>query len=364
MSASDHPSASYSSAVSAVLQIGPAIAREAPPSLANSIGVLFIGSLICLHMFGMATVQSHTYYNAYPQDTLFMKSFVALLWVLSALQCAFLCHSSYHYMITNYVNPFALETSVWSLDLSVLTTAAVGCICQAFFIVKVWILGKSFIVTGTCVVLCVVELVFGVVLAYGALHIRQFNMYEARYGWSIRTGLAVAATADVCIAMALVFFLRRHRTHFRHTEQLIQRTLFFTIETCVVTCMVTLASLICFITMPENCEIIDPSMQAVHNFLLPFSHFSGVVFSGCESLYQLGPHILECPSNVTGSFEGPKYDIRNNALRRTAEHKQSFRPQRYHVYKAESTHEAHALSALRSEQTKAPEIQSYDTGAS
>jgi hypothetical protein len=107
---------------------------------------------------------------------------------MDAFHCAIIAHAAYHYAIANYFNPAALAFGVWSLDIGTVVTAIVACTCQAFFTVRVWVLGRNYIVTGVCALLCVLRLALSIVTTYGSLHIHGVAKYEKKFGWSIRAG--------------------------------------------------------------------------------------------------------------------------------------------------------------------------------
>ncbi|EIN13003.1 hypothetical protein PUNSTDRAFT_131231 [Punctularia strigosozonata HHB-11173 SS5] len=222
------------------------------PSLGLTLGALYVGVIVSVFLFGIATLQTYNYYVNFPTDKMRLKALVGGLWVMDAFHCAIIAHAAYHYAIANYFNPAVLEFGVWSLDIGTVVTAIVACTCQAFFTVRVWVLGKNYIVTAVCAILCLLRLVLSIVTTYGSLHIRDVAVYEKKFGWSIRTGLGVATAADVCIAAALVYYLSRNQTAFANTKRLIQRMLTFTIETCLITSTVTVIDIICFATMPDN----------------------------------------------------------------------------------------------------------------
>ncbi|KAJ7630351.1 hypothetical protein FB45DRAFT_915270 [Roridomyces roridus] len=228
------------------------MAAPSPPNIHLTIGALFVGVVASAFLFGIATLQTYTYYDNYPKDRRVFKYLVGWLWIADLFHAICIAHAAYHYAISNYFNPKALIFSVWSLNLGPVITAIIACTCQAFFTSRVWILGRNYIVTTLCVALCIVRLGLSIVTSYGTFHEVDILTYEAHFSWSIRAGLAVATAGDVVIASALVYYLSRNRTGFAKTDRIISRILTFTVETCVVTSTVTVIDVICFATMPDN----------------------------------------------------------------------------------------------------------------
>ncbi|KAJ7843269.1 hypothetical protein B0H13DRAFT_1449633, partial [Mycena leptocephala] len=226
------------------------------PNLNLTLGALYVGVLASTFLFGIATLQTYTYYIKYPKDRLIFKWLVGALWVVDTFHGVCIAHAAYHYAITNYLNPAAFLFSVWSLDLGTIVTAVISCTCQAFFTSRVWILGRNYIVTGICALLCAVRLGLSIATTYGSFHVVGILEYEVQYAWSIRAGLSIATAGDIVIASAMVYYLSRNRTGFAKTDQIISRLLTFTVETCLVTSTVTVIDVICFATMPGNCKFV------------------------------------------------------------------------------------------------------------
>ncbi|EIN04424.1 hypothetical protein PUNSTDRAFT_138466 [Punctularia strigosozonata HHB-11173 SS5] len=227
------------------------MSSTSPLDVGLTLGALYVGLLFSIFLFGIATLQSYRYFAEYPKDTLALKCLVSTIWVLDAIHCALISHSVYYYTIQNYFNPKVLSTAVWSLDLQIALSNVVGCTCQAYFIFRVWVLGRSYLVTGVCALVTLTWLALGMVVTYSAFHDaeRSISLWEKAFGWGVRSGLSLPTAADVCISASLIFYLFPKRHGLTSTNRLIKRILIFTIETCLITSSATIVDVICFASM-------------------------------------------------------------------------------------------------------------------
>ncbi|KAK0442465.1 hypothetical protein EV421DRAFT_1904231 [Armillaria borealis] len=88
------------------------------PSVGNTFGACYIGSVIATILYGISNLQVLIYYKRYPNDWWVYRYLVALLWVLDTFHIAFSTHALYFYLITMFRNFLgALESDLWSMKL-------------------------------------------------------------------------------------------------------------------------------------------------------------------------------------------------------------------------------------------------------
>ncbi|GJJ13340.1 hypothetical protein Clacol_007592 [Clathrus columnatus] len=79
----------------------------------NSLGALLVGVIVSATLLGLTSLQSYLYYTNFPNDRTPTKVLVGVLWFLDALQIAFISHSAYYYLVTNYGNAPVLLQGEW-----------------------------------------------------------------------------------------------------------------------------------------------------------------------------------------------------------------------------------------------------------
>ncbi|KAF8704562.1 hypothetical protein RHS03_05945, partial [Rhizoctonia solani] len=165
----------------------------------------------------------------------------------------------YHYTITNYANPEALQFNIWSLNCEVGFMVIITFMVQAFFARRAWYftkrVGSRFTTTRTTQFLgAVVGLLALMALGFGlgsfvmTFVLGRFSRF-VEYRWLVGIWLGAAALCDIVIVYMLSTALMTQRTGFGRTDALINKLLRYTIHTGLLTSIIAIADLICFCTM-------------------------------------------------------------------------------------------------------------------
>ncbi|KAK0471868.1 hypothetical protein IW261DRAFT_1571542 [Armillaria novae-zelandiae] len=119
------------------------LSSTAAPSIGETLGALYIGSIIAAMLFGITNLQSVMYYKRYPKDWWLYRCSVALLWVLDTLHVILSTHTLYFYLIEMFGD---------------LSGALVHDVCSAFFILNLMrLVLVSGLATSTCSLLTLIS---------------------------------------------------------------------------------------------------------------------------------------------------------------------------------------------------------------
>ncbi|EPT00014.1 hypothetical protein FOMPIDRAFT_1060560 [Fomitopsis schrenkii] len=88
--------------------------------LDRTYGAVVIGAFLAAVLFGITNLQTFIYFQRYPSDRLWNKISVCWLWLLDAVHLALCVHMVYWYLVTNFLNPFALVEIVWSFKAQII----------------------------------------------------------------------------------------------------------------------------------------------------------------------------------------------------------------------------------------------------
>ncbi|CCO36126.1 hypothetical protein BN14_10250 [Rhizoctonia solani AG-1 IB] len=222
-------------------------------------GATYIGVVLSTFLYGILTLQTYVYWFKYVHDGAFDRWFVLALWLMDTIQSVCICHMQYHYTITNYANPEALQFNNWSLNFEVGFTAIITFMVQAFFARRAWFftkrVGSRFTTTRKTQLLgAIVGLLAAMGLGFGLASfamtfvLGRFSRF-IEYRWLVGIWLGAAAFCDVVIVYMLSTALMTQRTGFGRTDALINKLLRYTINTGLLTSLIAVADLICFCTM-------------------------------------------------------------------------------------------------------------------
>ncbi|CAL1710996.1 unnamed protein product [Somion occarium] len=184
-------------------------------------------------------------------DRLLLKTLISTLWLLDTLDVVLNGHILYHYLVTNFANPFALTSPVWSLVLHVSITAITNFLVRGMFTRRVFRLSQgNWILTVFITAVSLLDLVCSVVVTVMAFHDTFAELMQL--STLLYLDFAAVFSADASIAVSLCYYLRVNRTGVRKTDSLINILMLYTVNTGLLTALDASAGLIMFAVMPNN----------------------------------------------------------------------------------------------------------------
>ncbi|KAH9929007.1 uncharacterized protein BXZ73DRAFT_102163 [Epithele typhae] len=216
-------------------------------------GAALLGTYISTMLYGFTTFQTYRYYQlSWTTDTMFLKLYVFIIWILETLHTALSIAFTFRFAIVNYGNLAAFEVTKPSDDAVTFSTAVISFLVHLFYCRRLWILSNnSFVLVGVVLILSFAN--FGMELATGALtfvhpKLSDFHLITPYYTGS----LSLAAAVDIIIAASLSYLLYRHRGMMESTNTIITKITAYAITTGALTTVTNIIILICFVTMPDN----------------------------------------------------------------------------------------------------------------
>ncbi|KAF9510608.1 hypothetical protein BS47DRAFT_54287 [Hydnum rufescens UP504] len=212
------------------------------------LGGSFFGTLLIALCFGVLTIQTSSYYHAFPNDGRSVKLVVAILWTLEAFQLVCCTRSLYWWFVTNYHNSLALEWAPWEFAIYPLNVACSSVIAQTFFTYRVYSLSANLYAGVLLQVLVLLQFGFSAANAIKSTMLGEFQMIDdcKECTWLVKAWLIIQAIADVVIATYMCLLLRRRRTGFQKTDSVINRMVLYTISTGLVTSILSCVGLVLF----------------------------------------------------------------------------------------------------------------------
>ncbi|KAI0709799.1 hypothetical protein C8Q76DRAFT_81068 [Earliella scabrosa] len=213
------------------------------PSLDNTFGAVLLGS---------SYTEDHGYYIATAGDLPYrsMHPYVVI----------------YYYLTTNYFNPTALLSGVWSLRLLPVVTGTLIVVCHSFYARRIYLLGTRYrTVVGLVIVFMVGELAFVIASTTEAFIQPSFAEWE-KYTWLISTAFGFAVAADMVLTSTLIYILRASRTGFKSTDSLIDVLVVYTINTGLLTGFFSIMSLVFAVACPDNLIYVSLNMLSTRTY--------------------------------------------------------------------------------------------------
>ncbi|KAJ6577560.1 hypothetical protein B0H19DRAFT_1120370 [Mycena capillaripes] len=220
----------------------------------STIGATEIGVLVSYVLFGALTIQTYTYYGLFPEDSRNIKALVAFVWIAVIAQAICGGHASYTYTVSHFDHPERIFGAIpKSLATAILFGGIASTCVQGFFSFRIYSLSEKLYVPILCWTMSFVRLLGSVAIFFTALLMTSVQSYEARWSWLLTTVWSLSVANDITITVALVVILLRRRSYaYKRTAALVDRLIFWAIETGTLTSVTTIVMLACFITMKQN----------------------------------------------------------------------------------------------------------------
>ncbi|KII84414.1 hypothetical protein PLICRDRAFT_179652 [Plicaturopsis crispa FD-325 SS-3] len=226
----------------------------AAPNIDNTLGILF-DSVVCSSvLYGAGCLQCWVYWRSYRnRDPWYIKLLIASLLVCDTGQQVVLTVSVYDYAITNHGNPNilnALLQQVFLNPISVFFSNIIALLVQQFYCYRVLRISKRYVLQ---VPLSLFSLsAFG--LLVGDLLCQSLDTFmelsTLKHLWM--TCNLLAAGADISILVSLVWLLVASKTGLKHSNDLINRLILFTLNTGLLTSLCAIASCISIALSPTT----------------------------------------------------------------------------------------------------------------
>ncbi|KZV60368.1 hypothetical protein PENSPDRAFT_620109 [Peniophora sp. CONT] len=220
----------------------------------SNLGAILLGGLLSMALSGVVACQVFLYFRMYGKDPWSIKGLVLLVWALDAVHSFLIATSIWKYFSLGYGDVDQIDFPDTELAMTIAFTAMMNFVVHIFFSHRVWKLSRSnVLVTGPLVLLSVGRLVSGIASTVKLDDLRSFSTFVDLIGWNVTLGLALSATLDILIAGAMCYYLQNIRSGFSsEMDHTIDVLLLYTFNNGALTCVATVATLVCWIAMPGS----------------------------------------------------------------------------------------------------------------
>jgi hypothetical protein len=110
-----------------------------PALISGLLGAFFLGIILSSILYGVTWLQVYSYFSKHgKKDRLFLKCFVAFLFILDSLQLAFVVHGFYVIGIINFGDYLADLITPWSLKVQSIIGLTLPCAVHQFYAWRVY----------------------------------------------------------------------------------------------------------------------------------------------------------------------------------------------------------------------------------
>ncbi|KZT69734.1 hypothetical protein DAEQUDRAFT_765320 [Daedalea quercina L-15889] len=224
-----------------------AIIAEEAAIVRQSYALIFVATFIGEILFGIVIAQVYIYYTRYQRDALWVKLFVLFLFVCDICSAVFAICWMFFLFISHWGDIAVFSQPTWMLATDPLLLGLMTCATHFFFARRIKIITEN-------VWLAALVCFFGVGTLAGALGgTIEFLRVESLADLSSLKPIAIvwllcAAMGDVIITVILSWSLKRKRSGFKKTDQIVDRVIRVTIQNGFLTAAVATAALILYLS--------------------------------------------------------------------------------------------------------------------
>ncbi|KIP03747.1 hypothetical protein PHLGIDRAFT_226424 [Phlebiopsis gigantea 11061_1 CR5-6] len=178
---------------------------------------------------------------------------VGIIWLLDFLHSMMVFISTWISFVDRFGDVAGMDRIAWSVGPTVTLTASVTFFSHCFFIHRIYILsgGNKWLAYPSLVLVF-----FRVGAAAGStskmIILASYSRFSAEYAYIFTMGLCAAVILDVINTAAMCYYLRRNKSGFSTMNTIIDALILYTVETGAITSAVQIATLACWLSMPNN----------------------------------------------------------------------------------------------------------------
>ncbi|KAH9036626.1 hypothetical protein EDB85DRAFT_740613 [Lactarius pseudohatsudake] len=180
----------------------------------NTLGALFIGTILSSIIYGVTWLQVYSYYNSHSaRDRWPLKSFVAFLMLIDSANVAFIIHTNYHTSVTNFGDYKSLQFVPWSLPAIALSGFILEVSVEHFYAYRIYLSRGSPYLPAAISAVSVSSFVIGILFCAKVLE--YIHEPGNRFQGLCMATLGCKVLCDVLITFGMVHTLLYNRTQVR-----------------------------------------------------------------------------------------------------------------------------------------------------
>lgn len=219
------------------------------PNLSHSYAPMLIGVFFNMILYGILVMQVLQYYTTYREDRLWMKLFVAYLFVVETCNTGFDMHIMYEPLILRFGKPTATKFFPTLFVTEPLCITLVSTPIQLFFAWRIKTITKSVWIPSIISVLAFTSLAGGLwtsaKLVIIKVFVRKPELHTSALIWFL-----ASCVADVLITGTLVLSLTKRKTGFVATDTVIDKIIRMTVQTGAITSLFAIGDVLFFMLIP------------------------------------------------------------------------------------------------------------------
>ncbi|KAN0130228.1 hypothetical protein V8E53_011985 [Lactarius tabidus] len=236
----------------------------------NTLGSLFIGTVLSSIVYGVTLLQVYSYCNSHcSRDRWPLKSLVAFLMLVDTVNLVFANHTTYYLAVTNFGDYSSFQIMPWSLPAIALSGSVLEISVQHFYAYRIYLLsGRSPYLPAAISVISLTAFGMGIVL--GVKGLEHIDLNGAHFRNIYIATLSCDVLCDVLITFGMVYTLFRNRTPFRSTTSVLNLLAIYAINYGTLNLVLTISSTILLVTYQDTFIYLVPLFIVIRLYFCAF----------------------------------------------------------------------------------------------
>ncbi|KAF8187921.1 hypothetical protein K438DRAFT_1972615 [Mycena galopus ATCC 62051] len=217
----------------------------------DRIGSILIGTWLASILYGIVLSQMFEYIRLYPKDAPDRKGIVLICVFFTLVAVTAEYADVYLLAVTYWGNIEALQQQYWCVAVFASINSVVAAIVQAYLVRQFYLISKNMRLSLILAVFVIVgfagSLMVSILLEVHSEYSARNKAKVAAQIWLIAT-----ASADISIAMALIWKLHTMKSSYNGTQSLIKRLIIGAVRTGSATSIVAVMTLLLYIVNEES----------------------------------------------------------------------------------------------------------------
>ncbi|PPQ72063.1 hypothetical protein CVT24_008291 [Panaeolus cyanescens] len=219
----------------------------------GTLGAYTVGVILSSILYGVAVVQTYTYYVSFADDRWWLKSLVAMVMTCDTVHMACIVHALYLLNVTHYGDPSAVILPPNTLFVAAVFSAIIALVVQGFFAYRIRRFSEKWTLATICWLLVLLRLTFSIVVIIKGFQMTSIAQFVRDSQVALTVMLSVSVGCDVVIAGSMCYYLNRQRSAFnKNTSKIIDKIIAWTIETGLASSVTGIVMLVCFLRFPHK----------------------------------------------------------------------------------------------------------------
>ncbi|KAH8831084.1 hypothetical protein DL96DRAFT_807808 [Flagelloscypha sp. PMI_526] len=212
---------------------------------------VLLGLSFNMYLYGFVSYQYVAYKTKKFNDPIWLRTLVAVLFVIDTAQTAVELYVVWEFAVENYTQPRILDKIIWGMPFCSIATAISASIVQAFLISRLCQLTKQYWLCGILILVAFGAALCGIINSVQAYILTDVKKLATLIPLAI-AWLAVESGIDIVTAGILSGVLWRRKSRFARVNDILNRCIRTTIQSGLFSSVCAILNLVTFVLWPET----------------------------------------------------------------------------------------------------------------